>query len=146
VLDNPQLEKARELLAGASVHRLCPDESRGFEISAEAMDERRTRQNLLAQLTNRWSALILAALVTGPYRFHELTAALPGISEKMLSQNLRMLIRAGLIEREVGGGSRFQVSYSLSELGADLAVRLCGLIRWICDHTDELAANRPPRP
>lgn len=102
------------------------------------MVERRQAQALLAQLTNRWSTPILAALVTGPFRSSELIAVVPGISEKMLHQNLRMLVRMGLIDRSASVGPRPQVSYSLSQLGADLAVPLCGLIRWICDHTDDL--------
>jgi hypothetical protein len=59
-----------------------------------------------------------------------LHARVGGISQKMLSQNLKALVRAGLVARHVAPTNPPQVTYSLTELGASLAGPLTDLIRW----------------
>lgn len=53
----------------------------------------------MAQVTGRWDALIIAALVPGPMRFSGLLQHIGGISQKMLPQYLTSLVRYGLVER-----------------------------------------------
>ena len=93
---------------------------------------------ILDQITNRWATLILSALMAGPIRFSALKSKLGGISQKMLSQNLKTLVRDGLVERSVEPTIPPQVSYALTELGAELTTPLVGLIRWISAHTDQI--------
>jgi DNA-binding HxlR family transcriptional regulator len=93
---------------------------------------------ILDQITNRWATLILSALMAGPTRFSALKAKLGGISQKMLSQNLKTLVRDGLIERSVEPTNPPQVTYALTELGADLTTPLVGLVRWISAHTEQI--------
>ena len=93
---------------------------------------------ILDQITSRWATLILAALMAGPTRFSALKAKLGGISQKMLSQNLKTLVRDGLVERSVEPTNPPQVTYALTELGADLTTPLVGLVRWISAHTDQI--------
>jgi DNA-binding HxlR family transcriptional regulator len=78
--------------------------------------------------------------VEGPHRFAALRDKVAGISEKMLSQTLKQLVRAGLVDRAVAATIPPQVTYSLTSLGSDLATPLCQLIHWIGEHTDELLA------
>lgn len=96
-------------------------------------------REIFDHVTSRWGMLILCALGTGPHRFYELRDRIGGISEKMLSQNLRILARDGLIERTVEPATPPRVSYTLTPLGAELATRLQGLIKWITVRADDVA-------
>jgi DNA-binding HxlR family transcriptional regulator len=95
-------------------------------------------REIFDQITNRWATLILSALMEGPTRFSALKSKLGGISQKMLSQNLKALARDGLIERSVEPTNPPQVSYALTELGAELTTPLVGLVRWIGAHTNQI--------
>jgi DNA-binding HxlR family transcriptional regulator len=98
-------------------------------------------RTVLDRITTRWSTLILAALVLEPHRFAELRRRVEGISEKMLSQNLKTLVEYGLVHREVEATVPPKVTYSLTSLGKDLAVPLCELINWVGRHADDLLAH-----
>ncbi len=64
------------------------------------------------EATSRWATTIMAALLTGPHRFVELRDRLDGISEKMLTQKLKAMVRAGLVAREVTPTVPAQVTYA----------------------------------
>src|SRR3982074_2915838 len=74
-------------------------------------------RTIAEHVTSRWAPHIVSALRDGPLRFFELRDAIDGITEKMLSQKLRVLVRDGLIERTVVPSTPPQVSYELTELG-----------------------------
>lgn len=78
----------------------------------------------------RWTGAIVAALTEGPLRFGEVARAVPGVSDRLLSQRLRELEEEGLVEREVEPGAPVRVVYSLSEKGADLDPTLRELKSW----------------
>ncbi len=78
----------------------------------------------------RWTGAILCALTDGPLRFGELARAIPGLSDRLLSQRLRELEGEGLVEREVESGTPVHVSYSLTEKGAGLEPAIGELKRW----------------
>ena len=100
-------------------------------------------RTVFTHVTSRWGMLILAALRDGPLRFYLLRDRIGGISEKMLSQNLRELVRDGLVDREVEPSVPPKVSYSLTPLGEGLAGSLQTLLTWIGTHTpDVIAAQR----
>jgi DNA-binding HxlR family transcriptional regulator len=82
-------------------------------------------------ITSRWALLILAGLGNGPMRFHLLRDRVGGISEKMLSQTLKVLVRDGLVRRSVEPTVPPQVSYALTEVGAELSVHFAGVIQWM---------------
>jgi DNA-binding HxlR family transcriptional regulator len=109
-------------------------------IANDAFAENCPSRVILDQVTSRWGTLVLAALVAGPHRFAALREKVGGISEKMLSQTLKRLVRAGLVDREVAHTVPPQVTYSLTKLGSELATPLCALIHWIGQHSDELLA------
>jgi DNA-binding HxlR family transcriptional regulator len=78
----------------------------------------------------RWTGAIVCALTEGPLRFGELGRAVPGLSDRLLSQRLRELEQEGLVEREVEPGTPVRVIYSLSEKGADLDPAIRELKQW----------------
>jgi DNA-binding HxlR family transcriptional regulator len=71
-------------------------------------------------------------------RFYELRTKIGGISEKMLSQNLRTLARDGLIIRTVEPSTPPKVSYALTGTGTGLTPPLWRLVEWIGRHTDQI--------
>ncbi len=78
----------------------------------------------------RWTGAIVSALTDGPLRFGELARAVPGLSDRLLSQRLRELEEEGLVEREVEAGTPVRVTYSLTEKGADLRPAMQELKQW----------------
>jgi DNA-binding HxlR family transcriptional regulator len=84
---------------------------------------------VLDHVTSKWGVLILAALRGRDLRFFELRDRIEGVSEKMLSQTLRLLVRDGLIRRTVSPASPPQVSYGLTALGGAIAEPLDTLVQ-----------------
>ncbi|GAA2280393.1 MULTISPECIES: winged helix-turn-helix transcriptional regulator [Kitasatospora] len=82
----------------------------------------------------RWTGLIVATLLPGPAHFADLRRAIPGISERMLSDRLTELGTAGLVLREVDAGPPLRVSYRLTESGKALEPALVELGRWAAEH------------
>jgi DNA-binding HxlR family transcriptional regulator len=78
----------------------------------------------------RWTGAIVSALTEGPLRFGELAKAVPGLSDRLLSQRLRELEDAGVVERDVEPGTPVRVSYSLTAKGADLRPAISELSAW----------------
>lgn len=78
----------------------------------------------------RWAGAILFALLAGACYFRELGAAIPGVSDRLLSQRLRELERAGLVERGVEPGSPTRVRYSLTDAGRELEPAIRELHAW----------------
>lgn len=78
----------------------------------------------------RWSGAILWALFTGHHRYAEIRAAVPGVSDTMLSQRLRQLRDGQLVERTVIPGSPVQVEYHLTVRGEELAPVLESIASW----------------
>ncbi|MGV9299325.1 MULTISPECIES: winged helix-turn-helix transcriptional regulator [Amycolatopsis] len=100
-------------------------------------------RDVLNHVCSRWGTLILLSLRDRPARFYELRDTIGGISEKMLSQNLRILTRDGLIHRAVEPATPPKVTYSLTELGQELATPLQGLLDWVGARTvDVVKAQR----
>ncbi|GAA0903646.1 helix-turn-helix domain-containing protein [Rothia nasimurium] len=71
-------------------------------------------------LGGRWRLLIVSFLLDGPRRFNELRRMLPGISQRMLTLDLRALEEAGLISRTVFATVPARVDYQLTEDGLRL--------------------------
>lgn len=89
---------------------------------------------VFALLGKRWSGLVVAVLTSGPVRFAELRRAIPGISERMLSDRLAELADSGLVVREVLEGPPLGVSYRLTPAGMALRPALEELSRWANEH------------
>ncbi|GAA5096420.1 winged helix-turn-helix transcriptional regulator [Nocardia iowensis] len=95
-------------------------------------------RTVLDKLTSRWGVLILASLRDGPMRFHVLRDRIGGISEKMLSQNLRTFTGYGLTERTVEPTTPPKVSYALTPMGKEVAEQLHGLLEWVSVNTEDI--------
>lgn len=66
---------------------------------------------------NKWKLLIIRNLLIRPWRFNEMLRSIPGISQKVLTDNLRALEADGIITRTVFPEVPPRVEYALSELG-----------------------------
>ncbi|MGB6986757.1 MAG: helix-turn-helix domain-containing protein [Candidatus Aquilonibacter sp.] len=78
----------------------------------------------------RWTGAIIRVLLGGPRRFNELLAAIPGISDRLLTERLRELEHEELIVRRVEPGSPVKVIYELTCAGAELQEALDALGQW----------------
>src|SRR5438445_5861118 len=101
---------------------------RRLQEHARECDERLTQA--FALLGKRWSGVILGLLLQGPTRFAVLARTIPGISERMLSDRLNELARAGLIDRTVLDGPPLGVLYQLTESGRAIGPGLVTLGDW----------------
>jgi DNA-binding HxlR family transcriptional regulator len=95
---------------------------------------------VLDHVSARWGVLVLTALLVGDLRFYQLRDRIEGVSEKMLAQTLRTLVRDGLVQREVEPVTPPQVSYRLTALGEGITARLGGLTDWIRDNAAAILA------
>ncbi|MFI7132753.1 winged helix-turn-helix transcriptional regulator [Nonomuraea sp. NPDC050153] len=95
---------------------------------------------VLDHVAGRWAVLVLTALRDGPLRFHELRKKIEGVSEKMLSQTLRTLVRDGFVRRTVTPSTPPQVSYALTGLGEGVTESLRSLFDWVRDHAGDILA------
>jgi DNA-binding HxlR family transcriptional regulator len=85
-------------------------------------------------LGRRWSGVVLGSLVHGPAGYRELSRAIDGISDSVLSDRLSALAAAGLISRTVDAGPPVSVAYALTDRGRALIPALEALGRWAEEH------------
>ena len=85
---------------------------------------------VLDRLGDRWAILVVGALSAGPRRFKELTTAVDGVSQKMLTQALRGLERDGLLTRTSHATIPPRVDYQLTEAGVAAAGPMEALVEW----------------
>ena len=79
---------------------------------------------------NKWKLLIIRDLLASTRRFGELRKHLEGISQRVLTQNLRELENDGLIKRKVYAEVPPRVEYSLNELGRSLLPIISTMADW----------------
>ncbi|MCI8646646.1 MAG: helix-turn-helix transcriptional regulator [Firmicutes bacterium] len=84
----------------------------------------------LQLIGNKWKILIIRDLLTGTKRFHELMSSLHGISQKVLTSNLRDMEKADLVSRQVYAEVPPRVEYSLTETGWSLKSVLDSMSTW----------------
>jgi DNA-binding HxlR family transcriptional regulator len=80
-------------------------------------------------LGDRWTLLIVRDLLTGTRHFNDLERGLPGISRALLSQRLRRLQQAGIIEKRTSAEGR-RTEYALTPAGSDLRPVVMSLTEW----------------
>lgn len=78
----------------------------------------------------KWKVLIIRDLLTGTKRFGELKKSLTGITQKVLTNNLRQMEASGLINRKVYAEVPPRVEYSLTETGLSLKPILDSMVQW----------------
>lgn len=84
----------------------------------------------LTVMNGRWKVLILRELLQGVKRFGELHRALIGVTQKMLTQQLRELERDGILHRKVYPQVPPKVEYSVTPLGESLKPILKAMQAW----------------
>ena len=83
---------------------------------------------------NKWKLLILRNLLARPWRFNEMQRSIPGISQKVLTDNLRALEADGIITRTVYPEVPPRVEYALSELGESMRPIIKAMEAWGLDY------------
>jgi DNA-binding HxlR family transcriptional regulator len=95
-------------------------------------------------LAGKWKVLIVWHLSFGSRRFAEIRDLLPGVSEKVLTAQLRELERDGVISRMVTEVVPPRVDYTLSDAGKELIPVMEAMCGWGTKHLG--VAPNLPRP
>ena len=90
----------------------------------------------------KWKPLVLFFLKRGPQRFNELRRQIPGVTQKMLTQQLRELERDGIVHRRVYAQVPPKVEYSLTRYGDSLRPLLEMMCKWGTKHRARTAAKK----
>jgi len=111
-------------------------------MTTDAEDEHWAIDMVLDQLADKWAVRIFCAYYPdmAPIRFNELKRRVGGISQKILSQQLRKLERSGLLERRVLAGRVLGVEYAITPLGHTLREPISALYEWAEAHAGEVRA------
>lgn len=99
-------------------------------------------RNVVQNIFDKWSALLLMALSEKPYRFGELRRLVPDISQRMLTETLRDLQRDGYVHREVFPTKPPSVEYSMTDLGRSMFDSLQHLLGWAETHFPKVQEAR----
>ena len=99
-------------------------------------------RQVLDALSDKWVTLVLTALAGSPQRYSELSRTIAGVSQKMLTQTLRMLERDGLVTRTITPSVPVRVDYQLTPLGHTLLPVVRAIKDWSETHIAEVQAAR----
>jgi len=116
-------------MAGHSDGRLCPRFHKAIEL-----------------IGSRWTGPIVQLLMAGPERFATLRDAIPRISDRMLSERLRVLEAEGIVSRRVLPDPPIRVEYALTDKGRELQASLQAIGSWAERWIDLRAAPKRARP
>ena len=97
---------------------------------------------MLDALSDKWVTLVLTALAGRPQRYSELSRTIAGVSQKMLTQTLRLLERDGLVTRTITASVPVRVDYQLTSLGRTLLPVVRAIKDWSETHIAEVQAAR----
>jgi DNA-binding HxlR family transcriptional regulator len=81
-------------------------------------------------LGKRWNGLIIRVLLKGPVRFRDISANIPGMSDKMLVDRLKQLEAAGVVKRKVYPETPVRIEYQLTDKGKALEPALDEIQAW----------------
>ena len=94
-------------------------------------------REILGQVFDKWSVMILEELCEEPRRFNELRRLMP-VTHKSLTTTLRRLERSGIVERVVVSDRPIAVEYRITTLGKTLREPVEAILRWSDDHLDAI--------
>lgn len=112
------------------------------EIAPNVLSQDCESRQALDRIADKWTCLIVYALLDGPRRHGELKRMIEGISQKMLTQTLRSMEADALVKRTVIDVIPPHVEYGLTPLGRTLSEPLVAICQWAMDHLPELQAAR----
>ncbi len=78
----------------------------------------------------RWTGAIIRSMLAGASRYSEIVAAVPGLSDRLLSERLKELEHEGIVQRSVTPSTPVRVEYSLTEKGRALASVVREVASW----------------
>lgn len=96
-------------------------------------------RHVLDIISSKWTVLIIHYLRSGAHRHSELRRAIGGISEKVLTSQLRLLETNGMVKRKVYPVVPPKVEYSLTPLGESLGGLTASICDWAVDHAEEIS-------
>jgi len=99
-------------------------------------------REVLDRVGDKWTVLVISTLGSGPVRYSDLQASVPGISQRMLTVTLKQLERDGLITRTAYPEVPPRVMYELTGLGRSLLDAVVTLAGWAAAHHTEIARSR----
>lgn len=98
---------------------------------------------VIGRVADKWTMLILEVLAEhGELRFTRIGQLVGGVSQKMLTQTLRLMERDGLVVRTVHPVVPPKVEYRLTDLGLTLAEAFCGVWTWAEANVERIEAAR----
>ncbi|MBW4082093.1 helix-turn-helix domain-containing protein [Paenibacillus sp. S150] len=103
-------------------------------------------QSTLDLIGGKWKGVLLYHLIGGAKRFNEIRRLCPGISQRMLTLQLRDLERSGLVHREVYLQVPRKVEYSLTEWGRGLETAILNIKSWGEAYSEEFCKEHPQLP
>lgn len=110
--------------------------------AASAQRPRLPLEAALDRVGDRWSLLLVEALLDGPRRFGELGETLPGIAANILTDRLRRLERAGILRSSPYQERPTRLAYELTADGRALASALRLLADWGARRSDDVEPLR----
>ena len=93
----------------------------------------------LAAIGGKWKLIIVYWLAQSPKHFAALRRIMPGISQKVLTQQLRELVNDGIVHRQPKGAVPAPVEYSLTDYGRSLLPLVEAIRLWGRAHIERLA-------
>jgi len=96
----------------------------------------------ISMISDKWKVVIICKLKGGTLRFNELMRSLKGVTQKVLTSQLRELEEDGLVSRKIYPEVPPRVEYSLTPLGETLCPVLDQFEKWAQEHSHEILAAR----
>lgn len=136
------LNAERPTLTIVSVTDAAPIDPTIDQKICDTHDTRDLVRDIMTRIADKWTMYVIRRLSSGPMRFTELQASIPGISHRMLTRTLRTLERDGLVNRTTYAQVPPRVDYELTRLGATLRKPVMAIVEWVDAHQSEIEANR----
>lgn len=114
-----------ELCDGEALSAFCPRYHKAIEI-----------------IGRRWTGSVLRVLLSGTTRFNEIAHAIPGISDRLLSERLKELEAEGVVARSVIPETPVRIEYHLTEKGMALQSVIRDVAAWADEWTGDAAGHQ----
>ncbi len=89
-----------------------------------------TYHHAIELIGRRWTGAILRAMLAGEARFSDIASAVPGLSDRLLSERLKELEAEGIVTRTVVATTPVRVDYALTEKGQALSEVIAAVSTW----------------
>lgn len=116
--------------------------SDGLRVTPGQSSECRIVRDVLSQLGDKWTLMVILCLNAGPLRFNAIQRAVVGISHRMLTVTLRKLERDGLVSRTVYPELPPHTEYELTPLGISFTEPVMAIANWAIGAQTQIEENR----